>query len=591
MGVAHLASADIDRAAGLQLEALKLFEAVGDRRGEALAQYHLARAERARGNLDEAHARIRASVEIVESLRSNVASLQLRSTYLAAVQNYYEAYVDILMDLDRKRPSSGFAAAALEVSERARARGLLETLAEARADLRSGVDPDLLARERTLEARLNSAAQRRMQLLGRANTAEQVRAVEQEIARITAESDEVRSLIRTRSPRYAALTQPVPSTVREIQNEILDADTTLLEYFLGAERSFVWMVSSNAVESRELPGRDTIESAARRFYRAVAEEGNAWQETARDLARLILEPVRDRLLTKRLVIVPGGALQYVPFAAMGHPSFSDYRPLILDHEILYLPSASTLAVLRRETAGRPRALKTLAAIADPVFRRDDSRVRSKNNEGNDRLAPAGQRSGETETVFARLLGTRREADAILALAPVGSRLRAVDFEANRELVTSGTLAEYRLVHFATHGIFDSHRPELSGVVLSMVDKGGETRDGILRLHDIYNLELPADLVVLSACRTALGRDIKGEGLVGLTRGFMYAGAPRVLASLWKVDDRATSFLMKHFYRALLDANGRRPSEALRDAQASVMREKRWQHPYYWSAFIMQGEWR
>ncbi len=191
--------------------------------------------------------------------------------------------------------------------------------------------------------------------------------------------------------------------------------------------------------------------------------------------------------------------------------------------------------------------------------------------------------------FRRLPYSRREAESITALLPSTMSRTLLDFDASRATATSGDLSNYRIIHFATHSLLNSKHPELSGIVLSLVDKNGTTQDGFLRLHEIYNLELRADLVVLSACRTALGKEVKSEGLVGVTRGFMYAGAPRVVASLWAVDDKTTAELMKRFYREML-IEGRRPAAALRAAQVSIWREKRLP-PYYWAAFVLQGEWK
>jgi CHAT domain-containing protein len=193
-------------------------------------------------------------------------------------------------------------------------------------------------------------------------------------------------------------------------------------------------------------------------------------------------------------------------------------------------------------------------------------------------------------VIPRLPFTRQEATRLLALAPKASSYSAIDFQASRETVLKGDLSQYRYVHFATHGLLDSQRPGLSSLVLSMVDEQGKARDGFLRANDIYNLRLPAELVVLSACQTGLGKEIKGEGLVGLTRGFMYAGAARVVVSLWNVNDRATSELMTKFYQKMLK-QGERPAAALRAAQVEMWRQKQWQSPYYWAAFTLQGEWK
>jgi CHAT domain-containing protein len=311
-------------------------------------------------------------------------------------------------------------------------------------------------------------------------------------------------------------------------------------------------------------------------------------------------------------------LQYIPFAALPAPSpengeglnsGAEPQTLLVEHEIVNLPSASTLATLRRETAGRKPAEKSLAVLADPVFKGDDTRVRrdvgkagakgkakSADSDKTDiaflQMTRSGRELGviDSEGGFGRLLSTRREAAAISALVPERERMRAMDFEASRTTALRPELGEYRIVHFATHGLLNNVHPELSGIVLSLVDEEGRPQDGFLRLQDIYNLKLSAELVVLSACQTGLGKEIKGEGLVGLARGFMYSGAPRVVASLWKVDDLATAELMKLFYQRMLK-DGMPAGAALRSAQLELSRQKRWASPYYWAGFILQGEWK
>jgi CHAT domain-containing protein len=192
--------------------------------------------------------------------------------------------------------------------------------------------------------------------------------------------------------------------------------------------------------------------------------------------------------------------------------------------------------------------------------------------------------------FTRLPFSRYEAESIIALTPKVTGLKATDFNASRALAMSRQLSQYRIVHFATHGLLNSERPELSGLVFSLVDREGKQQDGFLRLHEIYNLQLNADLVVLSACETGLGKEIKGEGLIGLTRGFMYSGAPRVVASLWNVDDFATAELMKLFYQRMLK-DGLPAGAALRASQLELSRQKRWASPYFWAGFVLHGEWK
>jgi CHAT domain-containing protein len=336
---------------------------------------------------------------------------------------------------------------------------------------------------------------------------------------------------------------------------------------------------------------------------------------------MLLGPVAARLRGKRLLIVADGALQYLPFAALPlprasgpPPRASDYVPLVAEHEIVSLPSSSVLAVLRREMAGRKPAPKSVVVLADPVFDPSDERVRAGKPVAADRAhsrRDGGQRgdtspvsdsltrsledvAGDGEpapAVLPRLLFTRREAEAIAALASPGQSEIALDFAASRAAATDPRLSQYRYVHFATHVVLNTRHPELSGIVLSLVDPEGKEQNGFLLAHEVYNLSLPSELVVLSGCRTGLGKDVRGEGLVGLTRGFMYAGAPRVLVSLWKVDDRSTAELMARFYERVLAGGRLTPAAALRSAQLRMWRSGRWRAPYYWAAFTLQGEYR
>jgi CHAT domain-containing protein len=323
---------------------------------------------------------------------------------------------------------------------------------------------------------------------------------------------------------------------------------------------------------------------------------------------MLLEPVAQQLGNKRLLIVSDGALQYIPFSALPVPGAKETEvvPLLVKHEIVNLPSASTLAVLRNEINGRKPAPKTVAVLADPIFSSNDERV--KKPAAGQSLASPQPTNGRSATLndldtlaltrtaresgvtFKRLPFTRTEGDRILSLVPTAQKMQAFDFAASRTTATNPQLSQYQIVHFATHGILNSKNPELSGVVLSLVDEKGTPENGFLRLQDIFNLNLPAELIVLSACETGLGQDVKGEGLVGLTRGFMYAGSPRVMVSLWSVDDEGTSELMSRFYKKMLQV-GQKPSAALRAAQLEMWQEKKWQAPYYWAAFTLQGEWR
>jgi CHAT domain-containing protein/Tfp pilus assembly protein PilF len=645
LGKAHTLSGELQKSAEDYTQALSIFRALNDRFGEARARQSIAEAERERGNSTEARSQIEAAISIIEAMRAQVVSQQLRTSFFASRQDAYEFQTDLLMRMHALDPTKGFDAAALQISERARARGLLEMMSEFGVNIRQGVDPALLARERELTQLLSAKSARLIGLLGQQNRQEQAAILNKEVGILEADYQQVLGDIRQRSPRYAAITQPQPLGLREIQ-QLLDPDTLLLEYSLGSERSYLWVVSQHSLQSYQLPGREQIEQAARQLYelvtaRSLRKQGESAQqrrerisqadlqtpEVAGKLSRMLLAPLASELGGKRLVIVADGALQYIPFAMLPVPNgkqqlqvaggsvsagtngglqgIDAYRPLIVEHEIVNLPSASTLAVQRRELAGRKMAPHNIALIADPVFDRDDERVRANRKRAQGATPDRVEESAATRTLehvseqaadapgklrIARLPYTRQEATQILAVAPGAVNLRAVDFKASLATALGGELQKYRYVHFATHGYIDSEKPALSAIVLSLVNERGESQDGFLKTQEIYNLNLPAELVVLSACQTGLGKEIKGEGLVGLTRGFMYAGASRVIVSMWNVSDKGTADLMSRLYKGMIK-EGLRPTAALRAAQVELWRQKQWQSPYYWAAFVQQGEWR
>ena len=621
LGDTHRQLGQLEKANEYLQPALTVARALKDPEAETMTLIGLARVARDRGELRQARALAEETAARIESVRSQMFGRQSRAAYFASAQTASELHVDILMRMHKAAPSAGYDAFALDSSERRRARGLLELLTEAGMDVRAGVDPKLVQRERALERQLSTLADSRLQLQSRTQTPETVASLERDITRVEQERERVEIEIRSTSPRYTAVAHPEPLATRDIQRNLLDNDTLLLEFLLGEERSYVWALSRGSLVSRELPKRTDVEAAARAVLdlltsqRPSAAAGNQLSEASRRLSQMVLAPVATELRGRRLVIVADGVLQYVPFAMLPSPLASaratgpqsvnrSRPPLIVNHEIVTLPSASTLAVIRRELARRTPARDGIAVIADPVFSAGDERLTSTAATGA--AAPAAIAGPENTRLLAHLAGTatakgappfaprlpftRQEADRILGVRPDTSNLKAVDFTASKAMVTSGRLATYRYVHFATHGYLDAEWPGFSSLVLSTVDEKGQPQDGFLRANDIYNLNLPAEVVVLSACQSGLGKEIKGEGLVGLTRGFMYAGAARIVVSLWSVSDEGTAELMTKFYKNMLQGK-QRPAAALRAAQIEMSRDPRWRSPYYWAAFTLQGEWR
>jgi CHAT domain-containing protein/tetratricopeptide (TPR) repeat protein len=576
----------------------------------------LASLERERGNLTKARALIEEALDFRERLEDTTIISTVYDAF-AYSQKDYELYIELLIELEEP-------AAALLASERSRARVLLKMLKLAQVNIRQGVPPKLIEEEKRLKELLAERERSLADLLSREHTAEEIVAAEADIENVLWSYNKLQVDIRFRSRQYTSFAKSTHLNVEEIQREALDSNTLLLEYTLGEKRSFLWAVTRDTIAAYELPPNAEIEAGVRDLYAQLSAQSTLWTpksvETLARLSGMLLEPVAALLENKRLVIVGDGFLQYIPFGVLPEPSalphirktgkVSPEMSLITGHEIVNLPSASTLVMLRRDRCRRQRAPQACVIIADPVFNKTDLRfkkgsVRAQSRPANEVMPGTTQQTGkhELDEAFVRIAseGGIMKAGRILRLvysgreavdlynltSEQGARL-VVGFEANRTTVMRLDLSQFRIIHFATHGIMNGEHPELSGLVLSLIDEQGTPQNGFLRLYDIYNLNLAADIVVLSACHTALGKEIKGEGLFGLTRGFMYAGAERVVASLWAVDDEATAELMKMFYEKMLGREQLAPAAALREAQLAM--QKRWPEPYFWAGFILQGDW-
>lgn len=547
----------------------------------------------------------------VDALEGQMAKLggsaTERSGLRAQHDAIYKKYIDLLVE-------QGNIEQAFDVAERSRARTLLEILTEGNVRIRQHVKAPLLDQEQSLQQEFASVNDRRMRLLSEPHTDEQLKSVNSKIESVLKQFADLESQVRESSPEYAALTQPQTTTIKDVQDNLLDAETILLEYSLGEKRSHLWFVTSNSVSLHELAGRAHIEELARRIHRKMSEPtaGSQRNPDSIALAQLLLGPVAAQLGNKRLLIVADGALNYIPFAALPLPGALPGTALVARHQVVNLPSASVLMVLRQARIGRQLPPRSVAVFADPVFSPHDPRVtRSAMGQSASRKEESstdsyevsrsieltqsrwardfGKRTG-TSLQFPRLTYSRREAEAIVTTVPNGQSLEALDFKASRSEALNPKLSEYKILHFATHGMLDTKHPEFSGLLFSLVDQRGAPQIGLLSLQDIYNLDLPVEMVVLSACETALGKDVNGEGIIGLTRGFMYAGASRVVASLWKVNDVATAQLMADFYSAM-EKDHLPPAAALRRAQLEMQKDGKWSDPYYWAAFQLQGEWK
>ena len=589
-------------------QALATFINLSDRLNQAAIYYALGQSELNGGNYSSAEDYLRQSIEATEDIRRTSTSSDLTAAFSATVSERYEKYIDCLMRRHEKQPAQNLFVRAFETSELSRARSLAELLRTTQTNLVEGLDPKLAKHEKAFRQALKVKEDEKVTLLGRPYKTEELVDLDAELANLQAEYKQVNETIRARYPSYDQITAPTAWDLRRIQEQVIaDDQTALLEYSLGSDKSYVWAVTRDSIKSYSLPSRELINEAAKKVYKLLAappgpDTAKELTPAVQELSRMILSPVAAELNKSRIIIVADGALHYIPFQVLQPPS-ADNEPLVANYEIINAPSASILGELRKEATQRQPA-KVLAAFGDPVF--ESNYAQRKDAEDNEpsataqatEIAPLQQDLRDLElnrdsfdpSVIKPLFYARRELANLCDAASGGETFVASGFAATREQLLNTDLTQYAILHFATHGLLDPRRPENSGLVLSTVNRDGQAQNGFVGLQDIYGLRAPVDLVVLSACQTALGKDVRGEGLIGLTRGFMYAGASSVMASLWKVDDEATAELMRQSYTNLLQ-KGMTPAAALRAAQNSIRQRPEWQSPYYWAGFTLHGEYR
>jgi CHAT domain-containing protein len=595
---------------------------------------------------DEAIASYREAISTIEGIRQGSLSAdESRTTFLATTKDVYDETASALAEraLMAAKPGEALAGAALtdaaeafKIVEQSRARSLLDMLGEANADITEGVPADLLKRKEENLARQQEIAQ----ALTGASLSEETNKksnddLQAELDKLATEYDSIENQIRAASPRYASLTAPQPLTLAEVQQQVLDDKTALLEYSLGNQNSYLWAATKGGVSLYKLPARSTVDQQAidlraqlvpaklrTRLVGAdiqatrglgvaapAAGEASAFVTASNTLYKTAVEPAASMIGDKRLLVVADGSLNYVPFEALvtadGGTDYSALPYLIKTNEIVYAPSASVVAVVRKQ-ATKPTG-KNVLLVADPIFNSNDPRAKgvaagaagSGDTRGLGLSSAISDVAGSPVTAsgnasqglpLARLMGTRREAEGIAALVKASGGTADVWLDQNASEVNVQTkdIKKYRAVHIATHGLLNAERPQFTGVVLSLI--GNKAGDGFLRTDEIFNLPMGSSLVMLSACETGLGKEKRGEGVIGLTRAFMYAGAPTVGVSLWSVADNSTAELMTDFYKRMMTGQGMSPSAAMRAAQIAMITGKKYSRPFFWAPFVLNGDW-
>ncbi|MBI1747115.1 MAG: CHAT domain-containing protein [Acidobacteria bacterium] len=597
-------------------DAIKCFEtalAIGKETGvlEIVweAQSGLGRAQEQKGGYTEALDHYGAAINAIENIRSQLQLPEQKSSFLESKLKVYERTVDLVARLNEKDRAQGFDRQAFAYAERGKARAFLDLLAEAKAHVEAGIDRDLLQKRYHLTAQLSKGQTRlRDAFVNTDNqtnpsqsktsadtfTATLVERLKKEQVAFEKESEQLQREIRRRNPKYADVHYPQPIALEQAQ-KLLDEESALLEYVIGEDSSFLFAITNRAyrlyklrpsagsltVQVKEL--RALIMKTTDPLDQALGGYAREFSRRAGDLYQVLVAPAEKLLADKkRLIIVPDGALVYLPFEALlssphkaAAMDFTKLSYLIKKYSIQYAPSATVLSTLKTPGEKAPVKQKEFLAFADPDY------------QGRRKAGPV-QRSmtrGVVQGTLARLPYSGIEAKSIAKIFPPGESDLFLRRKAREDIVKTGVdLSAYKNILFSAHGLLNEERPQFSSIVLTLEDTS--TEDGFLQVHEIFNLKLNAELVVLSACQTALGKQVRGEGLIALSRAFMYAGTPSVVASLWEVSDPSTAVLMKHFFT---DRHRLDKTDALRQAKQQMMKSRRYAHPFYWAGFVLIGE--
>jgi len=590
------------------------------------AQYGLGRVEEKEGKRDKALSSYNQAIQTIEDIRSRLIVEEHKVGFFKGKINIYEDLIEMLFTCSKKKQDESFLEEAYAYVERCRSRAFLDLLAEANANIRLDADKHLLDEEKRIKgkiARINTEMLKpRTTIQERESLKKKIRKAEQkgddaELSElyiklkklnceyITNHEREIlkkklgnaltawetnQNNIQIKNKRYTELKNLNPSDLKTVQKTLPDEKAILLEYFLGEIRSFLFLVEKNNFLVFELPGRVEIEKHVLSFLEEISSptsEIKVLLDKSFRLYQMLLQPAEDQLIKQSdLIIAPDGVLYALPFEALVSGEHVTGMPpyIIRKHAISYIQSGSVFTSLIQEkkkiSEGPPF---DLLAFGDPVFGEE------KQTQMESRPNAQMLRSfyGNKAHQLRRLIHSKVEIEHIKTYFEEHTRKIFLRDQATEDIFKREVGNDrFRIIHFATHGIFDDTLPKYSSIVLSLDEDSSE--DGFLLMNEIFNLPIEADLVVLSACDTGKGKFETGEGLIGLTRAFMYAGASSVTVTLWKVSDWSTPALMDSFYRALTKGSSR--AEALRQAKLEMMKSpyERYRHPFFWASFVLIG---
>lgn len=563
----QLAAGDANAAHDNLTEALSIYRELGLMRNQVGTLGTLARVSLALDRPAQARNEAVTALDLLEAIRSELADPDLRARYLAPRREVAVTLVEALLELADEEPDGGHLEAAFIASEQVHARTLLE-LVKGAASAGGETDRELDRKRSSVNAELSAV---QGELLSR--SVDDHRRNELEARRL--ELDDRRRALESELRRRHIASDAASLDLAALQAR-LGADTALVEYLVGERASIAFVVTDRGVTARRLPAASELRAVVEPFRELLGRPGRRDRERLRiasvEAGRMVLGPVLASLTDRRrLIVVPDGILHLIPFEALRVGD--DHRLLLEERQLSYAPSAALLEPLAARHRSRHDA-RTLFAVADPTVSADRLPITVADHR---QLA-----DGRSIDDLGSLPEARAEVEAVAATFAPGAAVVLVGEAAQEATVRSHpALPTATNLHFATHAVASTDLPEHSGLVLGAA--GSE--DGLLQAFEIFDLSLDAELVVLSGCETALGPELSGEGLLGLTRAFFYAGAEQVVISLWPVEDRSTRELMTTFYRRLRSTT---PADALREAKLELAATPGFEHPFYWAPFVIVG---
>ena len=558
------------------------------------AQYGIGKTYHQQGQKEDALKYYLLSVENLESAWRRLGVDELKSAFLGDKTNVYHDLIRLLFESARQTPGGREQALAFHYAERTKARTFLDLLVESEIAITKGVEPELKEQEKLLKRKYDSVRvelQKESSNFRGSVNPDRIGNLKKQLKKIDNQWEDLKRLMKQRNPSYAQLKYPDPLTLEGVQRQLKGKNTVLLEYVVSDTIAFLWAVTENDMRMFTLPGEEVLREKINLLRRAVQERNLMvfFGQVSYDLYTDLLQPVEHFLkVFPNILIIPDGILNYLPFEMLvttpPGKTGADHRYLVQDYSIRYVPSATVMTHLPAPDTSR--WTKELLAFGDPLYTRaeqtdifitDDGRV----------LTGSYSDTALYHFRVKRLPHTGDEIKKIGRLFPSDKVDLYFRDDANEEHIKMGEeLRDYRRIHLATHGLLNQTKPQFSGLVLTLDDDPAE--DGFLQAWEVFNLELNADMVVLSACRTAMGKLIRGEGIVGLSRAFIYAGTPTVVVSLWNVKDESTTELMTKFYRNLI-VEKMTKAEALREAKLDMINSGKFRSPLYWAPFILIGE--